>query len=734
MTYRMARLVKNVCRTAPPFKYLHFQECSNRTLALARHNVIRRYCSFSEMLLRPAACSSCQVQQCKTIHTSHSNCYQSQLHKANKTKKKLIRAVKIVNKKAKNVVEIHRGMTVSQVAKALDKDTDHVFEVMIYIDHTDQYDSEDSIIDDLKVLTRIVIKSGYKAKVVDKNQTQQKENRDIVRQPAASPELLLPRPPVVTIMGHVDHGKTTLLDALRHTKVVDQEFGGITQHIGAFSVKLPTGESITFLDTPGHAAFTSMRARGTHVTDIVVLVVAADDGIMKQTAESAQLAKQAGVPIIVAINKIDKPHADVEQTKSSLLQLGLVPEDMGGDIQTVPISALHGTNLDKLQSAIVALSEVLEVKADVDGPVEGAVIEARTDPGRGKLTTVLVQRGTLTKGTLLVAGTAWCKVRSMFDDRGRAVTTSRPGDAVQIVGWRDQLPHAGDELDGVSSEVQAKQVVAWRQDQAHQIRLTQDAEAIGKKQEEHDQHYKTLRAKAHAKGIRFSTIYRKERIKEERVEYDGPEMAVLVKGDVDGTVEAILDILDTYDNDNCRLNILNFGVGDISVQDVELAAPFNGIVYGFNVRVLAAAGKAAAAQDVQIRQHNVIYKMIDDIKLELSERLPKQQVEEVIGHANVLQVFSITEGNRNTVVVGCRCNKGSLLKKKRFRVMRDNEQIYNGLLRSMKHFKSEVDSVKMDVECGLILSDQSVGPLVGDTIVCFEYKDKQMDIDWDLQF
>lgn len=651
------------------------------------------------------------------------------------TRRKILKPIQFKKsaKMLQDVVSIRASMTVQEVATSIGKDVDMVFEAMSYIRGTEKYDKPDSVIDDLAIIKQILDKTGFRWKMEAKKTEEKEEDKDVYRRPPANSSVTVKRPPVVAIMGHVDHGKTTLLDSLRSTNVVSQEFGGITQHIGAFSVKLSSGETITFLDTPGHAAFSAMRARGAKVTDIVVLVVAADDGVMKQTTESIKYANEAGVPIIVAINKIDKPDCDVEATKKDLLNNGIQLEDFGGEIQAVPISALKGTNLDALQEAIVALAEVLDVKADPEGLVEAVVIESKTDPGRGKLSTALIQRGTLKKGCILVAGTAWAKVRGMFNDQGRPVTKASPGMPVEIIGWRE-LPSAGEAIVEVESEQKAKEVSSWRLQRQKEERIIQDQVVIQKKMEEHKAEYNELRKQKLEKGHRGSALYREIRSKESVGVRTGPEFSVVVKGDVDGSVEAILDILETYDSSQCQLNLLSYGVGIVTEQDVEMAAIFKGIVYGFNVQVPSKVAQLAKSKGVIIKSHNVIYKLIDDIKKQLTERLPPLQVEETIGEANVLAEFSVTEGKRKVCVAGCRCIKGSLQKKKLFKLVRNGEVLAEGQLMSLKHFKNEVESIKTGVECGLSFQDQTVVPQAGDTVVCFEHKDKKQELSWNLDF
>ncbi|KAH8027590.1 hypothetical protein HPB51_007140 [Rhipicephalus microplus] len=525
----------------------------------------------------------------------------------------------------------------------------------------------------------------------------------IVR-PPPDPSVLVPRAPVITIMGHVDHGKTTLLDSLRNTNVVDQEFGGITQHIGAFTVKLPGKDRITFLDTPGHAAFSAMRERGAMATDIVVLVVAADDGVMEQTVESIRYAREANVPIIVAINKMDKPTADIENAKRGLMVHGIQMDDEGGDTQYVCISALKGTNLDKLTETILTQAELMEIKADPKGPVEGVVIESMTDRHRGKLSTALVQRGTLRKGAYLVAGLAWAKVRGMFDEWGKPVQSAPPGTPVQVIGWRS-LPSAGDVIIEVESEVQR-----------------------------HLEQYKAELEQRRAMGIRKKRKRLTNREKEYTVD-DTPCLPIVVKGDVDGSVEAVLDLLDTYhSHQKCRLDIIHYGVGPVSESDVELAQPFNGIVYAFHVPVLGAAASAAEEGNVHIRSYNVIYHLVDDIKKELGKRLPLLDVDEVHGEAVVQQEFLVSEGRKKIPVAGCKCTKGTLRKNALYKLVRNSEVIHSGPLVSMRHLKNEVESIKKDVECGLMFQDANVRFQHGDVLVCYSIKQVPQETDWDPGF
>nr|CAD7456769.1 unnamed protein product [Timema tahoe] len=623
--------------------------------------------------------------RCHLLHTSSIN------HKRRKTAEER-KAPKLIeySPKSKTVaVDVWKNMTVEDVAKTLNKDLDHVFEAMMYVDNSIDYSKPESVIDNLQVIKDIVKKSGMKPRVVappDLREADKLKDRDAVRQPPPDPSVLVKRSPVVTVMGHVDHGKTTLLDSLRNTAVVASEFGGITQHIGAFSVKLNSGDTMTFLDTPGHAAFTTMRARGADVTDIVVLVVAADDGVMEQTIESIRMAREANVPIIVAINKIDKPEADIERTKRMLVQNGIQVEDVGGDVQVVPISALKGINLDLLTEAIVLQAELMELKGDPRGLVEGVVIESRTDPHRGKLSTVIIKRGTLRRGTVLVAGEAWAKVRSMFDEQGHNIQEAPPSTPVEVIGWRD-LPSAGDELLEVESERRAHEVMRWRGTQKLAKKQIADQEVVEKKVQEHYEVYKAQLEKKRRLG-RFKMRPTGPREKEIKDDDTGPKISVIVKA----------------------------------------------IIYTFNVKIPDKLEALAKSKRVVIKQHNIIYRLVDDLKTEINSRLPLKPVEEILGEANVLQEFKVTEGKKKVSVAGCRCVKGQLKKSAQYRLLHGQEIVHEGGLESMRHLKNEVDTIKKDVECGLRLNDDSVSFQPGDILQCYEIKHVKQETQWDPGF
>ncbi|XP_017478138.1 PREDICTED: translation initiation factor IF-2, mitochondrial [Rhagoletis zephyria] len=652
--------------------------------------------------------------------------------------KKSVRIIEYSPKKKKGVaklegvVDIWRHISVQELADSLQRSLDDVQEAMLYVKGADNIEPH-ARLDDLKIIQEICNKCGVKSRIVSTpveehdDDTDLGKYHDVTPRPPAPPEFLKPRPPVVTVMGHVDHGKTTLLDSLRGAAVAAGEAGGITQHIGAFTVKLANGEQVTFLDTPGHAAFSAMRARGAHVTDIIVLVVAAEDGVMAQTREVIQLALNENVPIIVAINKIDKPEANIEKTKRDLMQMGLVLEDEGGDIQAIPISALKGTNLELLTEAVSTQATIMGLKADPTGLIEGVVVESKTDSHRGKLSTAIVTRGTLRKGAVLVSGLAHAKVRGLFDHNGKPMTQAPPGTPVEILGWRE-LPFAGDIILEVESEKKAHSVLRWREHESKNHKAEEAIEEIRKKEEEHLAKYRAERDARRLAG-KFRMRYGPR--EKETTEHDGvPRVSIIVKGDVHGSVEALLDVFDTYTNhERCRLDVVHYGVGNVTEGDIELAKAFNAIIYGFSV-----PAPPNAPKDVTIRCYDVIYRLIDDLKNELSSKLPAIEVDEIVGEANVLQQFFINEGRKEVPVAGCRCVKGVLKKAQKFRLVRDGETIYEGHLESMRHLKNEVDTIKKDVECGLRFKDTKVVPQVGDIIVCYTTRMEEQQTDWDPGF
>ncbi|XP_070842782.1 translation initiation factor IF-2, mitochondrial [Chaetodon trifascialis] len=668
-------------------------------------------------------------------------CRQSRMFASKKVKgqRKDQKNQKVKVKVDKQEVEIRQRMTVASLAEAMNKDFDHVFEALLNSSADVDSLEPESVLEE-KWIKEVVTRSGMKFKWAKLSESKERPNRDVHRRPPADLSSLVSRPPVVTIMGHVDHGKTTLLDNLRKSQIASMEAGGITQHIGAFLVQLPTGEKITFLDTPGHAAFSSMRARGASVTDIVILVVAADDGVMNQTAESIEHAKRAKVPMIVAVNKCDKSQADPQRIKQELLAHDVVCEEFGGDVQSINISALKGDNLLALAEATVALAEVLELKADPSGPVEGLVIESRTDKGKGPVTTAIVQRGTLKRGCVLVAGKSWAKVRFLFDENGRAVTDAGPSTAVGVVGWKE-LPSAGDVMLEVESEQQAREVVEWRTYKEEQQKLQEEKSAIELKQKLHLEEYRKEREDlSHLSWRkRKAALYRANRAKfamrpSERMQRDEMSLPLIIKGDVDGSVEAILNILDSYDAEHqCHLEVLHFGIGDISENDVNMAETFAGSIYGFNVGASRSVQQLASKQGIPLRLHTIIYKLIDELKDELSSKLPPVVSESVVGEATVLAMFDITVGKKKVPVAGCRVQKGQLDRQLNFRLIRGRDTIWEGSLVALKHHKDDVQTVKVGMECGLSV-DGDVNFSPGDVIICFEKLDSPQVSSWDPGF
>lgn len=565
-------------------------------------------------------------------------------------------------------------MTVADLARSADKPVTHIQEAMLYVKNVEEMEPH-SQLHDLKIIKDIMAKCGMKMKIVAAPTTtvEETKDKDIFPRPPASQDQLKPRPPVVTVMGHVDHGKTTLLDTLRGASVAAGEAGGITQHIGAFTVELTNDEAVTFLDTPGHAAFSAMRARGAHCTDIIVLVVAADDGVMAQTKEVVQLAQDAKVPLIVVINKIDKPEADLERTKRSLLQAGVALEGHGGDVQYVGISALKGLNLDELTETISAQATLMDVRADPTGLVEGVVVESRTDSHRGRLSTSIITRGTLRRGSILVSGTSWAKVRGLFDHAGQPMNEASPGQPVEIIGWRD-LPLSGEQILEVESEKKAHSVVRYRDAQAKLEKAEMDREAIQKKEQEHLEQYRAARDARRRAGY-FRSRQVGPRQKESAPDDGIPRVNVIVKADVHGSVEAILDVLETYDDmDQCKLDVIHYGVGDISEGDLELAKTFNAIIYAFSVK----SPPPKSCSGVTIKDFDVIYHMVDDLKAEISKKLPMTEEENVQGKANILQIFEVTEGKKKSKVLGSRCTDGVLKKSAKVKLIRNNDVIYVG--------------------------------------------------------
>ena len=506
-------------------------------------------------------------------------------------------------------------------------------------------------------------------------------------------EQLVTRPPVVTIMGHVDHGKTSLLDAIRKTNVVSGEAGGITQHIGAYQVATRSG-LVTFIDTPGHEAFTSMRQRGAKATDIVVLVVAADDGVMPQTVEAISHARAAGVPIIVAINKIDKQSANPTKVRTELLQHEIVVEGMGGDTLDVEVSAMKGTNLDKLLETILLQAEVLDLKANPNREASGLVVEAQLDKGRGPVATVLVQRGTLRLGDIFVAGSSWGRVRALINDKGEHIKEAGPSVPVEVLGL-NSAPEAGDQFDVVPTEARAREITDYRERKRRDSRGTT-----------------VVRTSLEQMMSQLSQAGRKE-------------FPILVKADVQGSAEAIVQALEKIGNDEIRSRVVHYGVGGINESDVGLATASGAVVLGFNVRASGQARDAAERTGIEIRYYNIIYDLVDDIKAAMSGKLAPELRETFLGNAKILEVFNITKVGK---VAGCQVTEGNVQRGAKVRLVRDNVVVHEGTLSTLKRFKDEVKEVQVGQECGMAFEGYQ-DMRAGDVIECFRVEKIQRKLE-----
>ena len=504
----------------------------------------------------------------------------------------------------------------------------------------------------------------------------------------------LPRAPVVTVMGHVDHGKTSLLDALRSTDVVRGEAGGITQHIGAYQVALESGDRITFIDTPGHAAFTSMRQRGANVTDIVILVVAADDGVQPQTAEAINHARAAKVPIIVAVNKMDLPAADASRIKNELLSHELVSEDMGGDIQVIEVSAKTRAGLENLTEAISLQAELLELTANPDRAAFGAVIEAQLEAGRGAVATVLVQGGTLNVGDIFVAGAEWGRVRALINDRGENIKSAGPSEPVEVLGLNG-APQAGDDFAVVNSDARAREIVEYRQD------VIRD-----------------LRAAAGARGS-LDEMFQQIQAGE------AAQVPVIIKGDVQGSVEAIVSALNNMSTDEVKVQVLHAGVGGITESDVSLATVNNGLLIGFNVRAIPQARDQAKRDQVEIRYYNIIYNVVDDIRAMLEGELSPTIQENLLGSAEIREVFNVSKVGK---VAGCMVTDGLIRRDSKVRLMRDSVVVHEGRLGTLRRFKDDVREVQNGYECGIALENFN-DIQTGDVVECYEVQEIARKLD-----
>jgi len=533
---------------------------------------------------------------------------------------------------------------------------------------------------DQDTATLVVEEMGHKVKLINESALE-----DQVVFAAKESGEQVPRAPIVTIMGHVDHGKTSLLDYIRKTKVTESEAGGITQHIGAYVVETDKGK-IAFLDTPGHAAFTAMRARGASVTDIVIIVVAADDGVMPQTEESVKHAKAGDVPIIIAVNKIDKPEADPERVKQELSKLEVIPEDWGGDTQFINVSAQTGEGISDLLESISLQAELLELKASATGAATGTVIEARLDKGRGPVATILVQSGALNRGDIILSGREYGRVRAMVDSNGKEISSSvGPSTPVEVLGLSG-IPNAGDEMIVVPDEKKAREIAEQRQNKNRESKL----------------------AKQHAVKLQNAI--------DQMSEGDVATLNILVKADVQGSSEAIVDALTRLSTDEVRVGIISNGVGGITETDMNLAHASKAVVIGFNVRADASARKIANEEEIEIRYYSIIYDLIDDVKAAMSGMLAPELREEIIGIAEVKDVFRSPEFGD---IAGCIVSTGTIKKSNPIRVLRDNVVIYEGELESLRRFKDDVNEVKSGTECGIgVKNYDNIQP--GDQIEVFE--------------
>jgi translation initiation factor IF-2 len=574
-------------------------------------------------------------------------------------------------------LKVARGATAQELADKTGRSAAEIVKILFSMG--EMVTATQSLSDD--AISLIATELGYEPEIVGLVDQEEVEEEPV------DESRLQPRPPVVTVMGHVDHGKTLLLDAIRSTDVVAGEFGGITQHIGAYQVHV-NGREVTFIDTPGHEAFTAMRARGAQVTDIVVLVVAADDGVKPQTLEALDHAKAAGVPIIVAVNKIDKPEADPQRVRQQLVERGVVPAEWGGTFEFVDVSAKARTNLESLLETILLVADVEELKGDPEGRARGAVIEANLDKGRGPVATVLVQRGTLEVGDALVAGTAWAKIRAMLDENGKTVKVAGPSKPAQILGW-SHVPDAGDDFREVEDEREARHVAQEREAKVRAAELVT------------------------ARPPTLSELMAAAR------DAEVPELNIVLKADVQGSLGALQDAFAKLPQDEVRVNIVRTGVGAITESDISLAMASQAVVVGFNVRPDVAARELAEREGVDVRLYRVIYDAIDDVRSALAGMLSPEQREAELGRAEVRATFRVP---RLGVVAGCMVVDGTIVRNSRARVVRDGVVVYDGRIGSLRRFKDDVREVAEGYECGIAIENfQDVKE--GDFIEAYEVRE-----------
>ncbi|EME78216.1 uncharacterized protein MYCFIDRAFT_191409 [Pseudocercospora fijiensis CIRAD86] len=579
--------------------------------------------------------------------------------------------------------------------------------------------------------TSTLIAMEYNFEPIFDGGEQEAEERDLKPQPEAYDKSMLPeRPPVVTIMGHVDHGKTTILDYLRKSSVAAGEAGGITQHIGAFSVRLASsGKTITFLDTPGHAAFLAMRQRGANVTDIVILVVAADDSVKPQTLEAIKHAKAAGVPMIVAINKVDKEQADVQRVKQDLARHGVEIEDFGGETQVVEVSGKTGQGMDELEENVVTLSEVLDHRAETDGAVEGWVLEATTK-NYGRVATVLVRRGTLKPGNVIVAGKTWARVRCLRNEGGQMLQSVGPGMPVEVDGWKEQ-PMAGDEVLEAPSEQKANDVVEFRLEKDERERIASDTEAINESRRiAQERQSKEKAASLAAKQAQRTAAREGGAAEGPSTDIDAPErdrqqsgqmeVPFIIKADVSGSAEAVSAYIMSVSNPLITPKILSSDVGAVHESDIEMANAAGGHIIAFNLPSDPEMQGAAERRGVKILENNIIYRVLDDVKGVLEDKLPPILSQRVLGEAEVSAAFEINIGGRKTMkIAGCKVRNGVIGKNSRARVTRNGEKIHDGTISSLKNVKKDVTQMRKGTECGIGFDDWQ-GFEVGDQIQTYE--------------
>ncbi|MBP2031669.1 translation initiation factor IF-2 [Clostridium algifaecis] len=584
------------------------------------------------------------------------------------------------------IIEIEDTITVKELSEKIGKSSTEVIKQLIFMGVMAGINQEVDFPTAEKLGEKFNVVVLKKEHDIDEELTDEEQDYD-------SEENLEKKPPVVTVMGHVDHGKTSLLDAIRKSKVTSHEAGGITQHIGAYTVNI-NGEKITFLDTPGHEAFTAMRARGAQITDIVILVVAADDGIMPQTEEAINHCKAANVPIIVAINKIDRPGANVDRVKQELTEYGLVPEDWGGDVICVPVSAHTKEGLDTLLEMVLLTAEVQELKANPNRKARGAVIEAKLDKGRGAVATLLVQNGTLNVGSSIIVGTTYGRIRAMFDDKGKKIKSAGPSIPVEILGLSD-VPEAGDKFNEVKDEKTARDLAESRKQKAREEYL-------------HSTH-----------KVSLEDLY--NQIKEGKVK----ELNIIVKADVQGSIEALRQSLQNLSTDEVKVRVIHGAVGAITETDVSLASASNAIIIGFNVRPDTNAEKAAEKESVDIKTYRVIYTAIDDIKSAMIGMLEPDYKEKVLGKAQIRQTYKIS--NVGTIA-GCYVQEGKIVRNSNVRIIRDGIVIFESELASLKRFKDDAKEVAQGFECGLSIekfNDIKEGDII-EAYVMEEVKKKEL--------